>query len=218
MVALHYLKYQHNLSDEAVVTRWTENPHWQHFSGRQFFEHEMPIDPSSMTRWRKPLGSAGAETTLKSTNEAGIAIKAITSAQSHHVNVDTTLQIKELRHPTDARLYARARERLVKAARKLGIKIKQSCTSASRRLVMQASRYAHALQMNRAKACVCKPRNHLGRVLRQIETQKDKLSATASHLLQTCTRIYEAYGHRRTRGEFLGVVGHLRARERIAPP
>jgi IS5 family transposase len=45
MVALHYLKYQHNLSDEAVVARWTENPYWQHFSGRQFFEHEMPIDP-----------------------------------------------------------------------------------------------------------------------------------------------------------------------------
>ena len=26
MVALHYLKYQHDLSDEAVVTQWLENP------------------------------------------------------------------------------------------------------------------------------------------------------------------------------------------------
>ncbi len=78
MVALHYLKYQHNLSDEAVVTRWTENPYWQHFSGRQFFEHERPIDPSSMTRWRKRLGPAGAETKLRATIEAGVAMKAIT--------------------------------------------------------------------------------------------------------------------------------------------
>ena len=39
MVALHYLKYQHNLSYEAVVARWVENPYWQQFSGRQFFEH-----------------------------------------------------------------------------------------------------------------------------------------------------------------------------------
>jgi IS5 family transposase len=51
MVALHYLNYQHNLSDEAVVARWVENPYRQQFSGRQLFEHEMPIDPSSMTRW-----------------------------------------------------------------------------------------------------------------------------------------------------------------------
>ena len=58
MVALHYLKYQHDLSDEAVAAGWVENPHWQHFSGRQFLEHEFPIDPSSMTRWRKRLGES----------------------------------------------------------------------------------------------------------------------------------------------------------------
>lgn len=43
LVALHYLKYQHDLSDEAVVQQWVENPYWQYFSGEQFFQHEMPI-------------------------------------------------------------------------------------------------------------------------------------------------------------------------------
>src|SRR5450432_4740371 len=52
MVALHYLKYQHDLSDEDVVALWVENPYWQHFSGMKHFQHQMPIDPSSMTRWR----------------------------------------------------------------------------------------------------------------------------------------------------------------------
>jgi len=33
MVALHYLKYTHNLSDEDVVATWVENPYWQYFSG-----------------------------------------------------------------------------------------------------------------------------------------------------------------------------------------
>ena len=70
MVALHYLKYQYNLSGEAVVARRVENPYWQHFSGHHFFEHELTIDPSSMTRWRKHLGEAGAETMLKATIEA----------------------------------------------------------------------------------------------------------------------------------------------------
>jgi IS5 family transposase len=35
------------------VARSVENPYWQQFSGRQFFEHERPIDVSIMTRWRK---------------------------------------------------------------------------------------------------------------------------------------------------------------------
>ncbi|MBW2054014.1 MAG: transposase, partial [Deltaproteobacteria bacterium] len=30
MVALHYLKYTHNLSDEEVVAAWVENPYWQY--------------------------------------------------------------------------------------------------------------------------------------------------------------------------------------------
>ena len=29
MVALHYLKYTHNLSDENVLLGWIENPYWR---------------------------------------------------------------------------------------------------------------------------------------------------------------------------------------------
>jgi IS5 family transposase len=70
MVALHYLKSRYDLSDEVVLAQWVENPFWLHFSGRQFFEHEVPIDPSSMSRWRKGLGEAGAEAMLKATRRA----------------------------------------------------------------------------------------------------------------------------------------------------
>ena len=61
MVALHYLKYQHDLSDEDVVFAWVENPYMQYFSGERYFQHSVPIDPSSMTRWRQRLGEAGAD-------------------------------------------------------------------------------------------------------------------------------------------------------------
>ena len=43
MVALHFLKYTHNLSDEEVVAAWVENPYWQYFSGMKYFEHKMPM-------------------------------------------------------------------------------------------------------------------------------------------------------------------------------
>ena len=188
MVALHYLKYQHDLSDEAAVARWVENPYWQHFSGRQFFEHEFPIDPSSMTRWRKRLGEAGAEAMLKATIEAALVMKALRPGQVAHVNVDTTVQTKAIRHPTDARLYDRARERLVKEARKAGLSIRQSYERVGRRLVMMAGRYAHARQMRRAKACARKLRTNLGRVIREIERQGAPESLRT--LLDTSKRIH----------------------------
>ncbi len=113
MVALHYLKYTYNLSDEDVVEGWVENPYWQYLSGMKFFEHEAPIDPSSMTRWSKRIGEAGAEELLKETIQAGLKLKAVKPHQLKRVNVDTTVQEKEVRFPTDARLYDRARQRLV---------------------------------------------------------------------------------------------------------
>lgn len=188
MVALHYLKYRHDLSDEAVVAAWVENPYWQHFSGRQYFEHEFPIDPSSMTRWRKRLGAAGAEAMLRATIETGVAMGVIRPAQLRHVNVDTTVQTKAIRHPTDARLYDRARERLVQQARLASVAIKQSYERVGRRLVLMAGRYAHARQMRRSKRCVKKLRTNLGRVIREIERQGAPESLRV--LLDTSKRIH----------------------------
>jgi len=102
MVALHYLKYTHNLSDDDVVAGWVENPYWQYFSGMKYFEHRVPIHPSSMTRWRKRIGDAGAEVLLKQTIEAGLKLKAVKQVQLQRVNVDTTVQEKATRFPTEA--------------------------------------------------------------------------------------------------------------------
>ncbi len=61
MVGLHYLKFTFNMSDEEVVARWVENPYWQYFCGGEYFEHELPIDPSLMTKWRNRIKSEGME-------------------------------------------------------------------------------------------------------------------------------------------------------------
>jgi len=201
MVALHYLKYQLDLSDEEVVGAWVENPYWQHFSGEQHFQHSMPIDPSSMTRWRKRLGEAGAEQMLRATIETGMAMRVIRPAQLQRVNVDTTVQTKAIRFPTDARLYQRMREKLVKAARAEGFTIKQSYEHVGRRLLMQSSRYAHARQMKRAGACTRKLRTQLGRVIREIErqivTSPNQLSELSKllTLLATAHQIYTQQRH-----------------------
>jgi transposase, IS5 family len=195
MVALHYLKYQLDLSDEDVVAAWVENPYWQHFSGERYFQHRAPIDGSSMTRWRQRLGEAGAEQMLRATIETGIKMGAIRPAQLKRINVDTTVETKAIRFPTDARLYNRCRERLVKMARREGLAIKQSYQHVGRRLLMQSSRYAHARQMKRARACTRKLKTQLGRVVREIERQTLTPSAKLAKLLDTAHRIYAQQRH-----------------------
>jgi IS5 family transposase len=159
------------------------------------FQHRMPIDPSSMTRWRKRLGEAGAEQMLRATIEAGMKMRVIRPAELKRINADTTVQTKAIRYPTDARLYHRMRERLVKAARAEGITIKQSYQHVGRRLLMQSSRYAHARQMKRARACTRKLKTQLGRVAREIERQVATPSGKLAKLLATAHRIYTQQRH-----------------------
>ena len=190
MVALHYLKYTHNLSDEDVVATWVENPYWQYFSGMKWFEHELPINASSMTRWRKRIGEAGAEELLKETIKAGLKLKAVKSFQLKRVNIDTTVQEKEIRFPTDARLYDRSRQRLVDFAKERGIKLRQNYNRKSKQMLYWQSRYSHARQMKRAKACTRKLRNYLGRVLRDIKRNCPDADRQLQSLMDIGTRIY----------------------------
>jgi IS5 family transposase len=189
MVALHYLKYTHNLSDEDVVVGWVENPYWQYFSGMKYFEHKVPIHPSSMCRWRKRIGEAGAEKLLQETIEAGLKLKAVKAFMLKRINVDTTVQEKEVRFPTDARLYNRARQRLVDTAKKRNIDLRQNYNRKSKQLLAQQSRYAHARQMKRAKKCTRKLRTYLGRVIRDIKRKCSESDRELDKLLDISIRI-----------------------------
>jgi transposase, IS5 family len=48
----------YDLSDEALCDRWIENPYFQFFCGEEFFQHRLPFDRSSLTRWRQRMGEA----------------------------------------------------------------------------------------------------------------------------------------------------------------
>jgi IS5 family transposase len=132
---------------------------------------------------------------LRVTIETGIKMGAIRPAHLKRINVDTTVQTKAISFPTDARLYNRCRERLVKMARQQGLVIKQSYEHVGRRLLMQSSRYAHARQMKRARAATRKLRTQLGRVMREIERQVTKPTEKLAKLLETAHRIHAQQRH-----------------------
>src|SRR5258707_991384 len=114
MVGLHLLKHVFNLSDEVVCARWVENPYYQHLCGFDYFQHELPVDRSSMTRWRERIGPGGMEVLLQATIAAGLDGGVVAAKELERVTVDTTVQPKAVTHPSDARLYHRGREILVR--------------------------------------------------------------------------------------------------------
>jgi transposase, IS5 family len=195
MVSLHYLKYTYDLSDEAVVRGWVENPYWQYLSGMEFFCHEPPIDPSSMSRWRSRVGEAGAEELLRQTIESGLRMGVIKPSELRRVNVDTTVQEKHIRFPTDARLYDRMRQRLVAAAREEGVALRQSYVRVGKSLLARQSRYAHAKQWGRARRCTRKLRTILGRVIRDIERKLPDPGERLADLLALAKRLHRQRRH-----------------------
>ena len=104
MVGLHYLKYAFNESDESVVARWVENPYWQYFCGSSYLQHEVPLDPSSLSRWRKRVGAERLELLLKETIDLAVREKQLPRQDLQRVIVDTTVQEKNIAYPTDSRL------------------------------------------------------------------------------------------------------------------
>ena len=168
VAGLMYLQHAFGLSDEAVVARWVENPYFQHFTGETIFQHRSPIHPSSLSRWRGRIGEEGVEWLLTKTIEAGRASGAVTPRSLSEVGVDTTVMEKAIAHPTDSRLYEKARRSLVGLAEKAGIALRQNYNRLAPRLAAQAGRHAHARQFRRMRKVLRTLRGFTGRVLRDI--------------------------------------------------
>ena len=168
MVGLQYLKHTYGLSDDEVVMRWVENPYWQYFCGEEYFQHQMPIDPSSMSRFRRRIGKSGCEKIFQVSVEAGLESRTIKRSDLRRVTVDTTVQEKAISFPTDSKLLNRSRERLVTLCHKQGVVLRQSYARKGPEALLLANRYAHARQMRRMRRQVRKLRTYLGRVVRDI--------------------------------------------------
>jgi len=82
VAGLLYLQHANDVSDEAVVNTWLENPYWQFFCGETYQQTELPINPSSLTRWRQRIGEEGVEVLLATTIEAAKAAGLISQQRT----------------------------------------------------------------------------------------------------------------------------------------
>jgi len=186
MVALHYLKHAFNVSDENVVAQFIENGYWQYFCGFEYFQHEFPLDPTSLVKWRQRIG----QKLLKVTIETAKSKEYVTEKHLERVNVDTTVQEKAIAFPTDARLYHKARRILVRLAKRRNIDLRQSYERLGKKALIMQGRYSHARQAKRARREQKRLRLYLGRVIRDIERKCQEPDSLLVTMLERAKRIF----------------------------
>src|SRR6267378_6935138 len=164
MAGLAILKHTYDLSDEVLCERWIENPYYQFFCGEEFFQHALVFDRSSLTRWRQRMGEEKLAALIQESLAVAAKTDAIAPKDLARVIIDTTVQPKAVMFPTDAKLINRARERLVRLAKKLGVSLRQSYRRVGKLALIKHQRYAHAHQFKRANKSLRKLKTYLGRV------------------------------------------------------
>ena len=202
MAGLSILKSMHDLSDEALCERWVENPYFQLFCGEEFFQHRTPFDRSSLTRWRQRMGEDKLTALIQESLATATRTGAAKPSDFSRVIVDTTVQPKAAAFPTDAKLMHRARERLVRLARKTGVSLRQSYERVGKRALIAHQRYAHAKQFKRANRALRMIRTYLGRVRRDLARKlrgEPELERIFASDLWLAERVGEQRQHQRGR-------------------
>jgi len=202
MAGLAILKHSYDLSDEGLCERWVENPYFQYFCGEEFFQHRLVFDRSSLTRWRQRMGEVKLQVLLQESLAVATRTEAMKPSDLARIVVDSTVQPKAVMFPTDAKLLNRARERLVRLAKKVGVELRQSYRRVGKFALIKHQRYAHAHQFKRANRSLRKLKTYLGRVIRDIGRRiagDDDLEEIFARELSLARRVLAQDRHQRGR-------------------
>lgn len=164
MVGLLILKHIRNVSDESVVEQWSENNYYQYFCGETSFVAGVPCEASELVHFRKRIGETGIELILKES----IRINGDDSNDSN-VNIDTTVQEKNITFPTDAKLHKKIIDKCKRIADNEGISLRQSYTRTLKKLSVDQRFRNHPKNKAKAKKADKKVKTIAGRLVREIE-------------------------------------------------
>ena len=164
MVGLLLLKQLFNQGDETVVAAWVQNPYWQYFCGMADFQWAVPCDPSDLVYFRQRIGEVGMQRIFKVTVQLHGA-----KAQKKEVVVDTTVQEKNITHPTDTKLAHKIIRRCWQLADQHGIKLRRRYRKAVRQGVLAQRWRKDPKQRKVAQRALRKMKVIAGRLLRELE-------------------------------------------------
>ena len=164
MVGLLMLKHIRNVSDESVVEQWSENNYYQYFCGESSFVAGVPCEASELVHFRKRIGETGIELILKESIR-------VNGDDSHDdcVNVDTTVQEKNITFPTDSKLHKKIIKKCQAISEQEQLPVRQSYTRTLKQLARDQRFRNHPKNKAKAKKADRKVKTIAGRLVRELE-------------------------------------------------
>lgn len=164
MVGLLILKHVRNISDESVVEQWSENVYYQYFCGETLFVPGAPCEASELVHFRKRIGESGIELILKES----IRVNGEDS-NDNNVNIDTTVQEKNITFPTDSKLHKKIIKKCKQIAEQEQLPVRQTYTRTLKKLSVDQRFRNHPRNKSKARKADKKVKTIAGRLVRELE-------------------------------------------------
>ena len=142
MLALLMLQAMQNGSDSFTEAELAENMYWQYFCGYEYFAKDPEVSEATIRRFRNLIGENGYYETMKELLRIGIKVVALKKKDLESVIVDTTVQIKNIKHPHDAYLMETVRMKIVELCKSLGISLNETYAKAFKKNIIQLWKYS----------------------------------------------------------------------------
>jgi IS5 family transposase len=146
MVGLLMLKQLEDLSDEKVVLQFKRNPYYQVFCGLTELSNKPPCHSTELVKFRNRIGKKGVEKIF----QMSVQLHG-RSALEDTVNIDTTVQEKNITYPTDAKLAIKIINRLNKLSKAQGIQQRRTYKKEVKNLRLSIRHFRHPRRRKSAK-------------------------------------------------------------------
>ena len=194
MLALSMLQAMYNGSDSFTEEELKENIYWQYFCGYEYLQQDLDVSEATIRRFRNDLGEDGYNEILKELLRIGLKVGVLKKKDLESVIIDTTVQIKNIKHPHDVYLMETAREKVVDLCKRLGIPLNETYAKTFKYKTIKLWKYKEDSKARQRRKIMISLKVRLGRLIRicqrGIEKSKLKLSEKDGVILSKAKNIH----------------------------